>query len=49
VIDGQIALRQSVFPWSNVAASPGVVDALARIDAALARQRARAAAILAGM
>jgi len=49
VVDGQIALRQSVFPWSNVAASPGVVDALARIDAALARQRAGAAAILAGM
>ena len=49
VVDGQIALRQSVFPWSNVAASPEVVDALARIDAAVAAARAEAARILVGM
>jgi TolB-like protein len=49
VVDGQIALRQSVFPWSNVSASPEVVDALARIDAAVAAARAEAARILVGM
>jgi serine/threonine protein kinase/tetratricopeptide (TPR) repeat protein len=49
IVDGQIALRQSVFPWSNVAAAPAVIDALARINAALARLRAEAATILQGM
>ena len=49
VVDGQIALRQSVFPWSNVAASPVVVEALTRIDAAMAAARAEAVKILAGM
>jgi len=49
VVDGQIALRQSVFPWSNVAASPEVVEALTRIDAAMAAARADAAKILQGM
>ena len=49
VIDGQTALRQSVFPWSNVAGSPAVAAALARIDAALARERAGAARILQGL
>jgi hypothetical protein len=49
LVDGLIALRQSVFPWSRVAASPAVIDALARIDAALARQRAEAAKILQGL
>ena len=49
VVDGQIALRQSVFPWSNVAASPAVVEALTRIDAAMAAARAEAVKILAGM
>ena len=49
VIDGQAALRQSVFPWSNVAASPAVIAALARIDEALVKERAGAARILQGM
>jgi hypothetical protein len=49
VVDGQIALRQSVFPWSNVASSPAVMEALPRIDAAMAAARAEAAKILAGM
>ena len=49
VVDGQIALRQSVFPWSNVSASPAVVEALTRIDAAMAAARAEAVKILAGM
>ncbi|HSP92210.1 MAG TPA: protein kinase [Vicinamibacterales bacterium] len=49
LVDGQIALRQSVFPWSNVAAAPAVVAALARIDAAQARARADAARILPGI
>ena len=49
IVDGQIALRQSVFPWSNVAASPAVIDARARIEASLARLRAEAAAVLRGM
>jgi hypothetical protein len=49
LVDGQIALRQSVFPWSNVAAAPAVVAALARIDAAQARARAEAARILPGI
>jgi len=49
VVDGQIALRQSVFPWSNVAASPAVVEALTRIDAAMAAARADAARILTGL
>jgi hypothetical protein len=49
VVDGQIALRQSVFPWSNVARSPAVVDARARLDGLLARLRAEAAAVLQGM
>jgi hypothetical protein len=49
VVDGQTALKQSVFPWSNVAASPAVIKALARIDAARARLRAEAATILQGM
>jgi hypothetical protein len=49
IVDGQIALRQSVFPWSNVAAAPAVIDALARINAAQARLRAEAATILQGM
>jgi len=48
IVDGQIALRQSVFPWSNVAASPAVIDARARIEASLARLRAEAAAVLRG-
>jgi len=42
VVDGQIALRQSVFPWSNVAKSPAVVDARTRLDGLLARLRAEA-------
>jgi TolB-like protein len=49
VVDGQSALRQSVFPWSNVAASPAVAGALERIDAAIARSRADATKILQGM
>ena len=49
VVDGQIALRQSVFPWSDVAASPAVAEALARIDAAMAAARADAAKILQGI
>ena len=49
VMDGQAALRQSVFPWGNVSGSPAVAAALARIDAALARERAGAARILQGM
>jgi hypothetical protein len=49
VVDGQIALRQSVFPWSNVAASPAVVEALTRIDTAVAVARADAARILTGL
>jgi len=49
LVDGQIALRQSVFPWSNVAASPAVAEALARIDAAIAAVRADAAKILQGI
>jgi len=49
VVDGQISLRQSVFPWSNVARSPAVIDALARIDASLARLRAEAAGLLQGL
>ena len=49
VVDGQIALRQSVFPWSNVAASPAVIDAVARIDAAIAAARADVAKILHGL
>jgi TolB-like protein len=49
VVDGQIALRQSVFPWSNVARSPAVADARTRLDGLLARLRADAAAVLQGM
>jgi TolB-like protein len=49
VVDGQIALRQSVFPWSNVSASPAVLEALARIDDAVAAARAEAAKILQGL
>ncbi|MFO7694029.1 MAG: protein kinase [Vicinamibacterales bacterium] len=49
VVDGRSALRQSVFPWSNVAAAPAVAAALARIDAAQARARADAARILPGI
>jgi TolB-like protein len=49
LVDGHTALKQSVFPWSNVVASPAVIDALARIDASLARLRADAATILQGM
>ena len=49
VVDGQIALRQSVFPWSNVAASPAVVEALTRVDAAIAGARRDAARILLGI
>jgi len=49
VLDGQIALRQSVFPWSNVAATPAVTEALARIAAAMAAARADAAKVLQGM
>ena len=49
VVDGQGALRQSVFPWGNVAASPAVVDALTRIDAAVATARADAAKTLQGL
>jgi tetratricopeptide (TPR) repeat protein len=49
VVDGHMALRQAVFPWSNVAASPAVADALALVDAALASARAEAARILQGM
>ena len=49
LVDGQIGLRQSVFPWSNVTAAPAVVAALARIDAAQTRARADAARILPGI
>jgi TolB-like protein len=49
VVDGTIALKQSVFPWSKVAASPAVIEALARVDASLARLRAEATKILQGM
>jgi hypothetical protein len=49
VLDGYLALRQSAFPWSNVAASPAVADALALVDAAAARARADAAKVLQGM
>jgi serine/threonine protein kinase len=49
LVDGQSALRQSVFPWSNVAASPVVTEALARIDTARARTRAEAAKIFKGL
>jgi TolB-like protein len=49
VIDGQIALRQSVFPWSNVAASPAVIEAITRIDAAIAAVRTDAARVLQGL
>jgi hypothetical protein len=49
VVDGQLALRQSVFPWGNVAASPAVIEALGLIDAANARARADAAKILQGL
>jgi TolB-like protein len=47
--DGQVALRQSVFPWSNIAADPAVAAALARIDAALAKERVGAGRVLQGM
>jgi len=49
VVDGQSALRQSVFPWSSIASSPAVADALTRIDAAVASARADAAKTLQGM
>ena len=49
MVDGRSALRQSVFPWSNVAASPAVVEALTRIDAAIAVLRAEAMKTLNGM
>jgi hypothetical protein len=48
LVDGQNGLRQSVFPWSNVAASPAVAQALARIDAAIASVRSDAARTLRG-
>ena len=47
--EGYTALKQSVFPWSNVAAAPAVVEALARIEAAQSATRAEAAKILQGM
>jgi TolB-like protein len=47
--EGFSALKQSVFPWSNVAAAPAVAAALAEIEAAHAAARAEAARILQGM
>jgi hypothetical protein len=38
-----------VFPWSNVAGSPAVAEALALVDAATARVRADAVRILQGL
>ena len=49
VVDGLIGLRQSVFPWSNVATAPAVVDALKQVDAAIASTRTEAAKVLQGM
>jgi len=49
VVDGLIGLRQSVFPWSNVATAPAVVDALKQVDAAIAITRTEAAKVLQGM
>jgi TolB-like protein len=46
--DGLLALRQSVFPWGNVAEAPAVQDALAQIESANAGTRAEAAKILGG-
>jgi hypothetical protein len=47
--EGFSALKQSVFPWSNVAGAPAVVEALAAIEAAHAAARAEASRILQGM
>jgi len=47
--EGFTALKQSVFPWSNVAAAPAVVEALAQIEAAHSATRAEVARILQGM
>ena len=49
LLDGTAALRQGVFPWSNVAGAPAGVDAMRRLDAALVLARTDAAKILAGM
>jgi len=49
VLDGQAALRQAVYPWSAVAGSPAVAEAMKRIDATRARVRAEAAKILEGL
>jgi len=46
--EGYAALKQSVFPWSNVASAPAVIDALAQIEAAHSAMRADVAKILQG-
>jgi TolB-like protein len=44
--EGYTALKQSVFPWSNVAAAPAVAEALAQIEAAQSAARDDLAKIL---
>ena len=48
VMDGLDAARDGVFPWSNVAGAPAVVEAAASVRAALNRSAADAARILEG-
>ncbi len=49
LLDGLDAARDRVFPWSNVAGAPAVVEALSSLRAALSRTASDAARILHGM
>jgi TolB-like protein len=49
VLSGRAGFRQRVFPWGNVAEAPAMIDALARLDAALVRARGDAAKVLDGL
>jgi hypothetical protein len=43
------AIRQQLFPWRNVTANPGVIAAVAALDASYARARDDAARTLEGL
>jgi len=49
LLSPRVAIRQQLFPWRNVTANPGVISALAALDAAYARARVEAATILDGL
>ena len=47
--DGRLALRGDAYPWSNVVEQPPVVAVKQRLDAAFAREREIARAVLSGL